>query len=162
MLPVDLPVDDPADKERGEYRQAGALGGGNETAEDAAEDDQRHDEGPGRIFECSPYPLQLEYFFDRIVALHRKDIGQTHHREAAEDAGNDPRHENFDHRTAGHDRVEDHWNGRGNNDSDRGRRRHNGGGEWPGVALAFHGRDQDRTQSRHISHGGAGHLGEKH
>src|SRR3546814_12944340 len=44
--PAEIPVDDAADEERGGHRERGALGRGDDAAEDAAQDDEMQRERP--------------------------------------------------------------------------------------------------------------------
>ena len=81
---------------------------------------------------------------------------------AISDPGNEAGQEELADRDPGQRPVEDKGDAGGDHRADRGRRGHDGGGEFRLEAVVHHRLVQDLAQARRIGDGRAGHAGEDH
>ena len=158
ILHLDLTIDEDADHQTVYHGDGSRLGGGENAAVDAADDDDGHQEAPEGLTEglpaLAPGGLCLGCLDALLAALDHDDDhqGQAHH-----DAGNPAAHEHIAHGDAGDGGVHHECDGGRNDDGDGGGAGHQGRGEGGGEAAAVdHGGNQDNAQSRHGGGTGAG------
>jgi len=141
----------------------GRLGGGENTRENAAQDDEQGHHAPHGFLADLQRLLERNHLALWVIALSRKDQAQRHQAEVHHDAGDD----------AGHEQRSD-GNGAASGEGVQHRvvaggcqqRLHrttdgDGGGELTRIAAAFHFRDQHRTDRSGIGYRGTGDRAEK-
>ena len=163
VLPLQLLIDNGADKQavyRGHGRR---LCGGEVAAVDAAEDNDGHQQTPEGALERAPH---LAPALPRVgglqVVLVRIDLHHEDHGRAHDDAGENTGHEDIAYGNAGQGGVNHEGNARRDDDRDRGRGGDHAVRERIGEFLALdHGGDQDNAQRRHGGRAGAGNRAEE-
>ena len=160
--PVELAIDQPAHQESGDDGERRAFGRRDQAAEDAAEDDDGQRERPERVLEGAPELAPFEDLLHRPVEPDRVPVAQAHEAECGEQAGHDARDEHLHHRSARHDRVEDHRDRRRDDDRQRGRGGGHCGREGARVAALLHGGHDDGRGGGHPRDSRARDLREEH
>ena len=163
ILPLDLAVDEHADKQAIHHGHGSCLGGGEDTAVDTAQNDDRHQEAPesrtegsGTLAPGSPLTGSLQTALADFQH-DDDDQSQTHH-----DAGENTAHEHITNGNAGNGGIHNEGNRGRDNDGDGRSRCHHGRGKGSGESAAVdHGRDQNDAQSSHGSRAGTGNRAEE-
>ena len=126
-----------------EHGDGGGFGRRHDAGEDAAQDDDRHQEREDRVFAGQQDLLAGELLTGAVAAHPRTDVDIDHQGDSDEEAGNDAGQEQLpDRRSRGH-RVDDHDDARRDDRTKQGGRARQCRGEFPRIAAPLHLRDHD-------------------
>src|SRR5690606_29544124 len=163
LAPAHAAVDSDGDDDRVDHRDAGTLGGGEDTRAHAAEDDgdeQQPGDGDGAEVQD---PLEAREGVHRIAAMAGDEIGGEHQRRGEHQPGNDAGGEQVgdgDAAAAG-DRVNDHVVAGRQQQRDERRHRRHVDRVVGAVAARLHLRDHQPPDRRGFGDGRAGDAAEQ-
>lgn len=166
VLPLDFAVDEHADHEGIGHRHDRGLGGGEQPAVDAAQDDHRHQQRQAGPAQRAP---DVERPFAHAHALRTAVIAQARHdengddqRQADQQAGQDAGHEHLRHRRAGQHGVDDHRHRRRQDHAQLAAGGHHRRGERTRIAAPLHLGNHHRADGRGGGRGRAADSREEH
>ena len=163
LLGAHLAVDEHRHEQTVDHADDGSLGGGNDAAHDAEQDDAYHDQRPdgflGRMPDMAPFRRGITL---GVVALDRQDVAGSAHAEAQQQAGDDAGHEHLGDGQTGHGSSHDHGNRRGNDGAKAGGSGSDGDREGHVIALIDHHGDLNAAQCDGVGQSRAGDAGKDH
>ena len=128
---AEFPIDEESDEESVQGRDHRGLGGREHAAQDPAENDERHEQGPDGPEKSPPDLAEAHEGFLFVSRALGQEITGHHQPAADQEAGDETAHEHAADGNAAHDAENDHGNGRRNNDPDGPAGGLNGRGKTP-------------------------------
>ena len=158
---LELSMDEEAHQQRVEDGHDGGFCGGEPAGVDAAEDDERGQDGPEAVLEGEQQVLGVPGHARRGDVLAAQVV---HHAQGNghDDAGDEAGHEHLGDAHLSGDAVDDHGDAGRDDDADAAGRGSGGGGVGRVIAALGHGRDHEHAHGGGGGRAGAGDGAEEH